>query len=275
MANNEIEAFFEAEAFFKVYNYLYPGNRIFYKTQTGKIREALVFNRTSSETLVNEDSNPKGLVYDALDVTGCGETVVVDTVNFVKEDKCPKDELFFFTFGSDEKFPYQGGYLIVRAKDRKEAFDLFREKHPDRSANCLNCAFCYTAYDWAKLLQGGMRMGQCHEVIEKTECCKDGDYSPIIIFVPAKNELLCISEGTGDNLLPEDEEDGIVDYVYYETYDLDYGTVEEGDGGQMDMKEYVRDKYPSLEACIPNLLDFVYNDRNLSYIMLESEKEEQ
>lgn len=94
MANNEIEAFFEAEAFFKAYNYLYPGNRIFYKTQTGKIREALVFNRTSSETLVNEDSNPKGLVYDALDVTGCGETVVVDTVNFVKEDKCPKDELF-------------------------------------------------------------------------------------------------------------------------------------------------------------------------------------
>lgn len=65
MANNEIEAFFEAEAFFKAYNYLYPGNRIFYKTQTGKIREALVFNRTSSETLVNEDSNPKGLVYDA------------------------------------------------------------------------------------------------------------------------------------------------------------------------------------------------------------------
>lgn len=53
MANNEIEAFFEA------YNYLYPGNRIFYKTQTGKIREALVFNRISSETLVNEDSNPK------------------------------------------------------------------------------------------------------------------------------------------------------------------------------------------------------------------------
>lgn len=32
MANNEIEAFFKA------YNYLYPGNRIFYKTQTGKIR---------------------------------------------------------------------------------------------------------------------------------------------------------------------------------------------------------------------------------------------
>lgn len=268
MANNEIEDFFD------VYNYLCPGDRVFYKTQTGEIREALVFNRTSSETLVNEDSNPKGLIYDAIDVTN-GQTVVVDTVNFVKEYKRPKDKLFFFTFGSDEKFPYQGGYLIVRAKDRKKALDLFREKYPDRSANCLNCAFRYTAYDWARLLQGNTHLGPCHEVIEKTESCQDGDYSPIIIFVPAKNELLCISEGTGDNLLPEDEEDGIVDYVYYEAYDLDYGTVEEGDGGQMDMKEYIRDKYPSLEACIPDLLKFVYNDKNLSYIMLESEKEEQ
>lgn len=34
------------------------------------------------------------------------------------------------------------------------------------------------------------------------------------------------------------------------------------------------DVYKSLEACIPDLLNFVYNDRNLSYIMLESEKEE-
>lgn len=49
MANNEIEAFFEAEAFFKAYNYLYPGNRIFYKTQTGKIREALNIVRDTCE----------------------------------------------------------------------------------------------------------------------------------------------------------------------------------------------------------------------------------
>ena len=80
MANNEIEAFFEA------YNYLYPGNRIFYKTQTGKIREALVFNRTSSETLVNEDSNPKGLVYDTGKYYATGDYILVaDTVNGNKE----------------------------------------------------------------------------------------------------------------------------------------------------------------------------------------------
>lgn len=34
---------------------------------------------------------------------------------------------FYFTFGTDEGFPYQDTYLIVMATDLKEAIEKFRK----------------------------------------------------------------------------------------------------------------------------------------------------
>lgn len=55
---------------------------------------------------------------------------------------------FYFTFGSDEKFPYPNQYLVVQAPTYHKALCGFREKHPDRTENTLNCAFVYTQDEW-------------------------------------------------------------------------------------------------------------------------------
>ena len=38
-------------------------------------------------------------------------------------------------------------------------------------------------------------------------------YEDLYIFVPAMKQIIRIAEGTGDNLLPEDIEEGYVDYI--------------------------------------------------------------
>ena len=79
--------------------------------------------------------------------------------------KCqPVLQNFYFTFsGADMSFPYQNGYLIVRAENEKEAFRKFRAKYADVHPNCLNCAFWYTQEKWDAV---DVDMGICHEVIE-------------------------------------------------------------------------------------------------------------
>ena len=38
-------------------------------------------------------------------------------------------------------------------------------------------------------------------------------YDDLYIFVPVMKQIVRIAEGTGDNLLPEDIEEGYVDYI--------------------------------------------------------------
>ena len=52
-----------------------------------------------------------------------------------------------------------------------------------------------------------------------------------------------ICEGTGDNLLQEDIEEGYIDYIYYEIFD-NLNNVKEGvedDGGMVLLKTYYQD----------------------------------
>ena len=37
---------------------------------------------------------------------------------------------FYFTFGSDENYPYQNTYLIVVAFTLKKAIEVFQKKYP-------------------------------------------------------------------------------------------------------------------------------------------------
>lgn len=55
---------------------------------------------------------------------------------------------FYFTFGSDEHFPYQNGYIIILAANMKKAQEIFRSHYPDRYPGCLNCAFFYDEMSW-------------------------------------------------------------------------------------------------------------------------------
>lgn len=93
-------------------------------------------------------------------------------------------------------------------------------------------------------------------------------FDTIFIYVPLNNQIIRISEGTGDNLLDEDIEAGYVDYIYYEQYELG-DDIRESDGGQIMLTELFREKFTCTKDCIPNVLDMAYGDTNLSYIVLE------
>ena len=61
-------------------------------------------------------------------------------------------EKYFFTFGSDPRYPFgRNDYVMVEAENAGRACELFRERHPNRpGSNCINCAFIYSEREFAK-----------------------------------------------------------------------------------------------------------------------------
>ena len=57
---------------------------------------------------------------------------------------------FYFTYGSDPRFPFQDGWTEVEAPSFVLACAAFRNFHPDRDPEvlCLNCADVYTEEDF-------------------------------------------------------------------------------------------------------------------------------
>lgn len=71
---------------------------------------------------------------------------------------------FFFTFGTDPRLPYQNGYVVVKANDRKEAIFKFRNKYPDRHHGYINCSSIYTEDQW-KVVTKRTNMGRLYKTI--------------------------------------------------------------------------------------------------------------
>lgn len=73
---------------------------------------------------------------------------------FVYEDRLRAEDVkiqnFYFTFGSDEAFPFQDGYIVIEARSLDEAVTHFRSMFPDRSDGCVNCSFFYSEEEWQK-----------------------------------------------------------------------------------------------------------------------------
>lgn len=92
-------------------------------------------------------------------------------------------------------------------------------------------------------------------------------YEDLFIFVPSERQIIGISEGTGDNLLPEDEKEGYVDYIYYQAWNLD-GDMTEADGGQVMLKELFRESYNRTADCIPAVLDMMYDNNQIPCFIL-------
>lgn len=92
-------------------------------------------------------------------------------------------------------------------------------------------------------------------------------FDSIFIFVPEARQIIKISEGSGDNLLQEDLDEGYVDYIYYEQYGLDED-LREVDGGMVLMTELFREKFNSTEDAIPSVLDMAYGSDSFEYIVL-------
>lgn len=55
---------------------------------------------------------------------------------------------FYFTFGSDERYPFPNSYVIVHAANLADAIACFRKHIPDVITGVLNCAFYYTQEEW-------------------------------------------------------------------------------------------------------------------------------
>lgn len=82
----------------------------------------------------------------------------------------PKMETFYFTYGTDKGFPFQGGWTEVHAAARNQAVALFRREHPDRSPGLVNCSSIYTEKQFKdKVLplykDGDAFWSVCHECI--------------------------------------------------------------------------------------------------------------
>ena len=76
---------------------------------------------------------------------------------------------YFYTFGSDLGFPYQNGWVEVRATSRDEADHKFRTQFPDRPGHegIMNYAFCYNEERWAEMNPEQTWHGwKCWEIIE-------------------------------------------------------------------------------------------------------------
>ena len=78
---------------------------------------------------------------------------------------------YYFTYGTDPDFPFCGGYTKIFANNMKEAVEVFRQKHPDRHANTVNCAFMYTREEFKKAFDK-MDIG-CQEVLFAEPISKD------------------------------------------------------------------------------------------------------
>lgn len=54
-------------------------------------------------------------------------------------------QTFYYTFGSNPIFPYQNGWVEIKAPDRQMADNVFMHFYPQTNKNnpCLNCAFVY------------------------------------------------------------------------------------------------------------------------------------
>lgn len=95
------------------------------------------------------------------------------------------DHPFFYTFGSDEKFPFQNGYIVVWAPSIEVSNQIFQSVYPNRpDSDCLNCAFVYTKAEWdkgpGKIYKTSDKKAQLRMSYENTKI-------EIINYVPSKN----------------------------------------------------------------------------------------
>lgn len=177
-------------------------------------------------------------------------------------------EKYYFTFGSWKRFPYQNTYLIIIASGFDDAVSSFRERYPDIHKGCLNCSFWYDSNQWKTV--GESYKGMKPAEIIWTETCfgnKPSGYDDLFIFVSESKQIIRIAEGTGDNLLPEDINNGFIDYIYYEQYELS-DNMPVVDGGQVMLKEMFRKKYRCTADCIPEILGMAYGNNMMDCTIL-------
>lgn len=75
---------------------------------------------------------------------------------------------YYFTYGSWEGYPFDGGWTRVVASDQLQALAIFRAVHPDTPNGNFCCAFHYDEKEFARtgMAETGNRGNFEHECIE-------------------------------------------------------------------------------------------------------------
>ena len=97
---------------------------------------------------------------------------------------------FYFTFGSDERYPYQNGWVEVEAPTLKDAQGLYGLVYPGRNPDVPvgNYADVYTEEEFWKteMAYQGNRGGRCHERLSLIREPREG-VGKNLIWGPQKN----------------------------------------------------------------------------------------
>ena len=73
---------------------------------------------------------------------------------------------YYFTFGINPLFPYEGGHVCVLAETRGAAICKFNEHYPPRDGGLDNYAFSYDENEWEEQIAGKYPdMEVCHAVL--------------------------------------------------------------------------------------------------------------
>lgn len=185
-------------------------------------------------------------------------------------------EKLYFTFGSDPKYPYgREEYIIAIGTDTQDCLNAYKKKYPNRpDSSAVNCADYYTEAEWNANTNRFYKDVQPKELLISDTIYgkKPEGFAPIWFFVPAKAQLVFLQEGSGDNLLPEDRKEGIVDYFDITAYSMNScGDIEEDDGGQLLLHYMIQEHYGCLADAIPDVLDFLFDEPFLDAQILKVE----
>lgn len=79
------------------------------------------------------------------------------------------DQRFYFTFGTSEVYPYQGGWVEVYAPNKRSAIEKFNNKFGYTKDGFVRCCSYYSEKEMteADMLDGSGNLGAfCHEVLK-------------------------------------------------------------------------------------------------------------
>lgn len=83
-----------------------------------------------------------------------------------------KAKKFYFTFGTDEKYPFQGGWVEIIAENKKEAIITFQAHYPNRQGSPFyNACDCYESsyFEETNMFTNGNLGAYCHRVIHNSK----------------------------------------------------------------------------------------------------------
>ena len=78
-------------------------------------------------------------------------------------------QVFYFSLGTAECFPYESGHIKVVAPTLEFAVKAYKQKYPfpgmELNSTVVNCAFIYSEKEWEEIVEENPSMQQCHDVL--------------------------------------------------------------------------------------------------------------